>query len=107
MSEELGSDDGIAELTKAERTARKNVQESVEGVVTSAPEEDGVIAVEPGPVLVAPSITTYPSITTSPNVTVVAGSDAEASVASADDEVTEDLDDASASALVEARRDLT
>jgi len=104
MSEELGSDDGVDELTKAERTARDSVQESVEGVVSSAPEEDGVIAVEPTvvePVFVAPSITA------SPTLTAVAGSASELSSVSADDEVVENLDDASANALVEARRDLT
>jgi len=103
MTTELGSRNSTVELTKAERTARDSVQESVEGVASSAPEEDGVIAVEPtlGPVLVAPSITT------SPTLTVVAGSASEASVESADDEVVDDLDDASASELVEARRDLT
>jgi len=103
MSVESELDDGSTELTKAERTARKDVQESVEGVVSDAPEEDGVVAIEPtlGPVLVAPSITA------SPTLTAVAGSASEPSSVSADDEAVENLDDASASALVEARRDLT
>jgi len=89
--------DDAAELTKAERTARKDVQESVEGAVPAGKKAEEAAIVNP--TIVEPVVVLPP---------VVLGDDpVEASLGPADEEVVEDLDDASASALVEARRDLT
>jgi hypothetical protein len=93
------------ELTKAERTARDSVPESAENVVSIGTEAEGAVAVVDStvmyPVLVAPSVTTQPM------VAVAGGSPSEASLESVDEPVADDLDDASAQSLVEARRDLT
>jgi len=90
MSMESKSNDSTAELTKAERTARESVPESVEGV-------------KPDPATKQAMINGY---TTNPRfpVVILGG----ANVPSEDAfETSDDLDDASASELVEARRDLT
>ncbi|WP_135828640.1 hypothetical protein [Halorussus halobius] len=103
MVEESASGESSDQLTKAERTAREGVQRTVEGVVSADAEWDAVVAIDStiSPVLVAPSVTTTPTIV------AVAGVAADASVESVDEEVVEDLEGASADALVEARRDLT
>ncbi|WP_135828642.1 hypothetical protein [Halorussus halobius] len=100
MSVENSSGGGEIELTRAERAARDSVPESVESVVADATEADEAVVVEPtvAPVLVAPGITTS-------TVTVVAGAASDRSAESGDG-ITDEFHDASASTLIEARRDL-
>ena len=87
------------ELTKAERTAREDVSDSVEGVAVNANDDDSAP-------LLAPQ-STYGCIDSTPvhpgRISVGNPVDVADGI-----ESTEDLgDDASASELVEARRDLT
>ena len=88
---ESKSNDSPVELTKAERTARDSVSKSVEGVVPDPETKQAAVS----------RTTTNPWFP----VLIYGGSQAQSmdSFETPDD----DLDDASATELVEARRDLT
>jgi hypothetical protein len=91
------SRDDVAELTKAERTARDDISDSVEGVATTINNDDSAP-------LIAPQ-STYgciePTAVHPGKISVGGPVDVADKI-----EPTEDLDDdASVSALVEARRD--
>jgi len=97
MANKNASRHDTAELTKAERTARDSVPESVENAVPAGKEAEEAAIVNPTliePVVVLPPV-------------VLGDEPVEASLGSGDVVESDDLDDASASALVEARRDLT
>jgi hypothetical protein len=101
MSNKNPSHDDAAELTKAERTARDSVQESVENAVPAGKEAEEAAIVDP--TVLEPTV--IDSVVVTPPV-LLGGEPVDASA----DELSvesDDLDDASASALVEARRDLT
>jgi len=92
VSIESDSNDGSVEPTKAERTARDSVPESVEGAVPDPETKQAATITQ---------TTSIPPFLVPLTTSALAPSDGSFETPG------DDLDDASASALVEARRDLT